>query len=56
VATLQCFVAYGDNVVDGVVACILPQPAGDVWLREEYRTPSLKAKVILVLDARIQQI
>ena len=32
------------------------QPAGDASLRQKYRTSRLKEKVILLVDARIQQI
>jgi len=32
------------------------KPAGDAWLCKKYRTARLKGQVILLVDARIQQI
>jgi hypothetical protein len=43
-------------MADSVVACMLRSPAGDAWFRKKYQRHGLKTKVILLVNARIQQI
>jgi hypothetical protein len=45
-----------DNVVDGGVACMLPRTGRRRLVSQKVSTSRRKAKVILLVDARIQQI
>jgi hypothetical protein len=45
-----------DNVIDGVVACMLPSTGRRRLAWQNVSTSCLKKKVILLVDARIQQI
>jgi len=45
-----------DNVIDGVVACMLPSTGRRRLVSQKVSTSRLKTKVILLVDARIQQI